>query len=264
MRDLLSDIEAGGTTDPVERARTLSRRELPKRFYKEAGTARQEDGLHAVQLDGRSVKTTGRNLLALAEEEIAARIAAEWAAQGKEIDPATMPLTRIANTAIDAVPARAGEVADDVTAYAGNDLLFYRADSPQELVERQNAAWGAVLSWAEARFGGRFVLAEGIMPVRQDAALLARIRQALAPLAPLPLAALHVATTLSGSALLALALMEGELSADAAWSAAFVDEDWNIEQWGQDPEAAALRAARRRDFDAAALILDVCAGRSIG
>ncbi|MCC4243489.1 ATP12 family chaperone protein [Stappia indica] len=263
MRDLLSDIEDGGTTDPVERARTLSRRELPKRFYKEVQVARQEDGLHAVQLDGRSVKTTGRNLLALAEEQIAARIADEWAAQGKEIDPATMPLTRIANTAIDAVPARAGEVADDVTAYAGNDLLFYRADSPQELVERQNVTWGPVLSWAEGRFGGRFVLAEGIMPVRQDAALLARIREALTPLPPLPLAALHVATTLSGSALLALALMEGELSADAAWAAAFVDEDWNIEQWGQDPEAAALRAVRRRDFDAAALILNVCAGRSL-
>lgn len=264
MRDLLSDIEAGGTTDPVERARTLSRRELPKRFYKEVGIVRQEDGLHAVQLDGRSVKTTGRNLLALAEEEIARRIAAEWAAQVKEIDPATMPLTRIANAAIDAVPARAGEVADDVTAYAGNDLLFYRADSPQTLIERQNAAWGPVIGWAEARFGGRFVLAEGVMPVRQDAALLARIRQALSPLAPLPLAALHVATTLSGSALLALALMEGEMTADAAWGAAFIDEDWNIEQWGEDPEAAALRASRRRDFDAAAVILDICAGRAVG
>ncbi|WP_186386476.1 ATP12 family chaperone protein [Stappia sp. TSB10P1A] len=264
MRDLLSDIEAGGTTDPVERARTLSRRELPKRFYKEVGIVRQEDGLHAVHLDGRTVKTTGRNLLALAEEEIARRIAAEWAAQGKEIDPATMPLTRIANAAIDAVPARAGEVADDVTAYVGNDLLFYRADSPQTLIERQNAAWGPVIGWAEARFGGRFVLAEGVMPVRQDAALLARIRQALSPLAPLPLAALHVATTLSGSALLALALMEGEMTADAAWGAAFIDEDWNIEQWGQDPEAAALRASRRRDFSAAAVILDVCAGRAAG
>lgn len=264
MRDLLSDIEAGGTTDPVERARTLSRRELPKRFYKEVGIVRQEDGLHAVQLDGRTVKTTGRNLLALAEEEIARRIAGEWAAQGKEIDPATMPLTRIANAAIDAVPARAGEVADDVTAYAGNDLLFYRADSPQTLIERQNAAWGPAIGWAEARFGGRFVLAEGVMPVRQDAALLARIRQALAPLAPLPLAALHVATTLSGSALLALALMEGEMTVDAAWGAAFIDEDWNIEQWGEDPEAAALRASRRRDFSAAAVILDVCAGRAAG
>lgn len=264
MRDLLSDIEAGGTTDPVERARTLSRRELPKRFYKEVGIVRQDDGLHAVHLDGRPVKTTGRNLLALAEEEIARRIAAEWAAQGKEIDPATMPLTRIANAAIDAVPARAGEVADDVTAYAGNDLLFYRADSPQTLIERQNAAWGPVIGWAEARFGGRFVLAEGVMPVRQDAALLARIRQALSPLAPLPLAALHVATTLSGSALLALALMEGEMTVDAAWGAAFIDEDWNIEQWGEDQEAAALRASRRRDFDAAAVILDICAGRAVG
>ncbi|MBC2860108.1 ATP12 family chaperone protein [Stappia sp. 28M-7] len=263
MRDLLSDIEAGSTVDPVKRARALSRRELPKRFYKEVQVARQDDGLHAVQLDGRPVKTTGRNLLALAEEEIARGIAGEWDAQGKEIDPATMPLTRIANVAIDAVPERAGEVADDVAAYAGNDLLFYRAETPQSLVERQNAIWGPVLSWAEARFGGRFVLAEGVMPVRQDAALLARIREALSPLAPLPLAALHVATTLSGSALLALALMEGELSADEAWAAAFVDEDWNIEHWGEDPEAAALRASRRRDFDAAALILNVCAGRGL-
>lgn len=255
MRDLLSDLEAGGPVDPVERAKVLSRRELPKRFYKEATHAPHETGGHAVLLDGRVVRTAGRNPLLLPCEDLARAVAAEWSAQGREIDPLTMPLTRISNVAIDAVPERAAEVADDVAAYAGNDLLFYRADSPQELVELQQSHWGPVIARAEKRYGGRFVLAEGIMPVRQDAGLVGRLRETLTPLPPLRLAALHVATTLTGSALLALDLAEGESAPDAVWAAAFVDEDWNIRQWGEDADAGRVRALRRRDFDAAALVL---------
>ncbi|WP_428697492.1 ATP12 family chaperone protein [Stappia sp.] len=263
MRDLLSELEAGDPVDPVERTRALSRRALPKRFYKDVSLGLQEGG-HAVLLDGRAVKTAGRKPLVLAEEALARVVAEEWRAQGEQIDPQTMPLTRIANVAIDSVPARADEVADDVAAYAGNDLVFYRAESPQELVELQEAHWGPVIAWAEARYGGRFLLAEGIMPVTQDAGLIARIRASLQPFPVLRLTGLHVATTLCGSALLALALAEGRLSADEAWAAAFVDEDWNIRLWGTDPEATQVRALRRRDFDAAASILDACSGRDIG
>ncbi|WP_417770355.1 ATP12 family chaperone protein [Stappia sp.] len=256
MRDLLSELEGGGPVDPVERTRALSRRPLPKRFYKDV-TLGAEEGGHVVLLDGRPVKTAGRKPLVLAEEALAEIVAQEWRAQGAEIDPQTMPLTRIANVAIDAVPEHAEDVADDVAAYAGNDLLFYRAESPQELVELQETRWGPVIAWAEARYGGRFVLAEGIMPVSQDAGLIARIRETLQPFPALRLTGLHVATTLSGSALLALALAEGRLTSDEAWAAAFVDEDWNIRLWGADPEAERVRAQRRRDFDAAAAVLSV-------
>lgn len=270
MRDLLKDLAEAAAADPVERARALSRRELPKRFYATVDVATEDGpddganarGRHVVRLDGRPVRTPARNLLALGHAGLAARIAAEWAAQEGEIDPATMPLTRIAQAAIDAVALRAGEVADEVAAYAANDLLVYRAEAPQELAERQDALWRPVIARAEARLGGRFVLAAGIMPVRQDAALIARLRAGLDALDPLAIAALHVATTTTGSALLALSLAEGEMAVADVWQAACVDEDWNIAQWGLDGEAERLRAARLRDLSAAAVILDACAGRA--
>jgi|UniRef100_UPI003BA9CED9 chaperone required for assembly of F1-ATPase len=266
MRDLLNDLADDAAQNPVERARALSKRELPKRFYKSVAVA-SGDGegaeAHAILLDGRPVRTKARNTLAVGHADLARRIAAEWEAQAKEIDPATMPLTRITQTAIDAVAQQAGEVADDVVAYAGNDLLVYRAEAPQELVERQDALWGPVIARAEARFTGRFVLAGGIMPVSQDAAMLARIRASLEGTSALYLTALHVATTITGSALLALALGEAEMDVDAVWEAACVDEDWNIAQWGLDGEAEQLRAVRRADLGAAALILDACRGRAI-
>ncbi|WP_349357345.1 ATP12 family protein [Stappia sp.] len=254
MRDLLSDLEAGGPLDPVERAKVLSRRELPKRFYTQVTQAPGEGG-HVVLLDGRPVKTARRAPLVLPTPTLGEKVAAEWAAQESEIDPLTMPLTRIANVAIDAVADKRDEVADDVAAFAGNDLLVYRADGPETLVARQTALWDPVIGWAETRFQGRFRLAEGIMPVTQDAGVIARVRAALDGLPALRLAALHVTTTLTGSALLALALMEGARDADAVWAAAHVDEDWNIEQWGLDAEAERVRTLRRRDLDAAAVIL---------
>ncbi|SDU20455.1 ATP12 family chaperone protein [Stappia sp. ES.058] len=255
MRDLLEELEAGGgAIDPVERAKTLSRKQLPKRFYTVVSVDAGADGF-SVMLDGRPVKTAQRSRLVLPDEGLARRVADEWDAQEKEIDPLRMPLTRIANVALDAVSKRMAEVADDIAGYAGNDLLFYRAEMPDTLVQRQNEQWGRVLAWAEARYAGRFILAQGIMPVHQDDELIARIRERLEPASPLWLAALHVATTLTGSALLALALAHEAFEAEVLWSAAHLDEDWNIEQWGADEEAQRTRALRRRDFDAAALVL---------
>jgi chaperone required for assembly of F1-ATPase len=257
MRDLLEELEAGGgALDPVERAKTLSRKQLPKRFYTVVSVDAGDDGF-SILLDGRPVRTAHRNRLVLPDEVFARRVADEWDAQETEIDPLRMPLTRIANVALDAVSKRMPEVAEDIAKYAGNDLLFYRAEMPDTLVQRQNEQWGAVLAWAEARYAGRFVLAEGIMPVRQDPALIARIRERLEPGSPLWLAALHVATTLTGSALLALALAQEAFDPDTIWRAAHLDEDWNIEQWGADEEAQRTRALRRRDFDAAAFVLSV-------
>jgi chaperone required for assembly of F1-ATPase len=175
--------------------------------------------------------------------------------QGERIDPATMPLTKLANSAIDGVSGREQAVIDDIMAYAGSDLLCYRADGPRGLIDAQREHWDPVLAWAKSEFGAPLTLAEGIVHVTQPQASLDRLRDRLAGRDPFSLAALHVMTALSGSALLALAVAEARMTAEEAWEAAHVDEDWQIAQWGEDAEAASRRAARRRDFTAAARAL---------
>ncbi|WP_269581609.1 ATP12 family chaperone protein [Roseibium sp. Sym1] len=254
MRDFLEAAQEEAAKDPEQRARELSKRELPKRFYK-AATHVAADGGYAIHLDGRPVKTPGKALLLLPSEALGAAVAAEWEAQEKEINPANMPLTRIANSAQDAVSIRFDEVADDVTRFAGNDALCYRADDPETLVETQRRLWDPVVDWAGGLLGGRFVLIEGLIHAPQPDALLAAYRGRIAGETPLRLAALHTATSLTGSALLALALKENRLDPDAVWKAAHVEEDFNIERWGEDAEAAQIRAYKRKELDAAALIL---------
>lgn len=254
MSDIFEPSPTGNTENPERRAQELSKRELPKRFYKHASHAPIEGGF-CIQLDGRPVKTPGRMTLLLPSENIAKAVAAEWDAQTTRIDPTKMPLTRIANSAQEAVAVRFEEVADDLTRFAGNDALCYRAESPDGLVARQTEILNPVLNWAGELLGGRFSLIAGVIHAAQPEELLAAFRGRLDRLSPLQLAALHTATTLSGSALLALALAEAYLTPDAAWTAAHVEEDWNIERWGEDAEAQQVRGYKRREFDAAALIL---------
>lgn len=167
-----------------------------------------------------------------------------------------MPVTRLANSAIDGVAPRLEEVRADVLAYAGTDLLCYRAGEPEGLVALQAQRWDPVLGWAERRLGARFVLAEGVMHVPQPAVTLAAFASALAHYDDaFAVAGLHVATTLTGSALLGLALAEGAVGVEDAWAAAHVDEDWNMQLWGEDAEALARRARRFEEFRAAALAL---------
>jgi chaperone required for assembly of F1-ATPase len=165
-----------------------------------------------------------------------------------------MPLTRFANSVVDAVVDRVEAVAADVAKYFGSDLLFYRAGHPEALVAREAALWDPVLFWAADALGAHFILAEGIVHVRQPDSAIEAARGGL-PGDPWSIAALHVITTLTGSALLALALLRGVLDSDQVWAAAHVDEDWNMEKWGVDEEVAARRAARLIDFRAAATIL---------
>ncbi len=252
MRDSLGDLDAGADS-PMARAQAAQRPVRPKRFYKEAGVG-PVDGGFAVLLDGRPVRTPARAVLAVPTQALAEALAAEWAAQGEEIDPFSMPLTRLVNVALDRVAPEAAAVREEVANYAGTDLLFYRAEGPDALLERQAAQWDPILEWLNETYGARFFLSEGIRHVAQPDDALARVRARL-PQGPLALAALHVITTLTGSALLALALAEGRLDADAVWAAAHVDEDWNRDQWGEDELAAARRAARRIEFDAAVALL---------
>ena len=259
MRDILNDLESGqalSDPDPMRRAQIQMRTPLPKRFYKDVAVAEGEGGF-IVQLDGRAVKTPGKALLVLPTEAAARLIADEFAAQGETLDLASMPVYRLVNTAIDGVANDPQAVVEDILRFSSSDLLCYRADGPETLVARQNEAWDSVLDWARATLGARFVLAEGVIHVDQPRDAITAIGIHLNQRAePLRLAALHVMTTLTGSALLALAVDFGELDAETAWKAAHVDEDFQAEHWGQDAEALARRANRKRDLMAAAQLLE--------
>ncbi|PRX05433.1 UNVERIFIED_ORG: chaperone required for assembly of F1-ATPase [Martelella mediterranea] len=237
--------------DPIRRAQELMRAELPKKFYSEASIAAEGEGF-AVKLDGRSVKTPSRNPLILPTAAAAEHVRAEWQAQENVIDPAKMPVTRLANTVIDGVSLNSEAVFEEIIAYAGNDMLFYRAESPQELVERQKLEWDPVLDWFAAEFGARFVLVEGIIFAGQPAESIEAFRRELSRhTEPFALGALHVMTTISGSALLALALARGRIDLDTGWALANLEENWTIEHWGRDEEAERRRAKHFEDMSAA-------------
>ncbi|SCW37284.1 ATP12 family chaperone protein [Ancylobacter rudongensis] len=224
---------------------------LPKRFYKQARAAATENGLFRIELDGRPVRTPGRNLVAVAGERLAQALAQEWDAQGEFIDPVTMPITRLANSAIDGVASAMTEVGEEIVRYAGSDLLCYRVDTPAQLVALHAELWDPLLAWARERFGATFMLSEGVVHVAQPPRTLEALSAAL-PGDPLRLAALNLMTTLSGSAILALAVAHGRLSPEEAWRAAHADEEVQEKLWGSDAEALARRATRFRDFEAAA------------
>jgi len=263
MRDILEDLEAGkllSDPDPVRRAQLQMKTPLPKRFYKDVSVAPVENGF-AVHLDGRPVRTPGKAVMVLPTEKAANLVADEFAAQGEVIDPVTMPVMRLVNTAVDGVATDPQAVLEDVLRFASSDLLCYRADAPQGLVDRQNKHWDPVLDWARGRLGARFNLAEGVIHVEQPRETIAVLGSHLGQRAePMRLAAIHVMTSLTGSALLALAVDFGEIDGEEAWLAAHVDEDWQIEHWGHDAEAVARRSARKRDMMAAVSLLEALQG----
>ena len=250
MREL---FENAPPDDPIEATRRSMRTALPRRFYATVATAAVADG-YAVRLDDKPVRTPARRVLAAPTLALAEAIAAEWQAQKDVIDPAKMPLTRLANAIIDGVADAPLPVADEIAKYLASDLLFYRAGSPPGLVECQARHWDPILDWARQALGADFRLGEGVVYVAQPQTTLAAACAAI-PLEPWRLGAVHVVTTLTGSALIALAMARGALSVDAAWQAAHVDEDWNVAQWGRDEMAIARREFRFAEFQAAATVL---------
>ena len=253
MRELFDEVAGKSPLDPEELVRRAARRPKRKRFYARAGVAEGRDGF-AVTLDDKPIRTPSGRQVVVPAAEIADLIVAEWEAQQEFIDPLTMPMTRFANSVVDAVVDRVDAVTEDVAKYFQSDLLFYRAGHPEALVAREAAHWDPLLFWAADTLGAHFILAEGIVHVRQPESAIAAARAVL-PGDPWSIAALHVITTLTGSALLALALLHGVIDSDRAWAAAHVDEDWNSEKWGVDDEVAARRTTRLVDFRAAAGIL---------
>lgn len=226
---------------------------LAKRFYRSVSVG--DGAFFQILLDGRPVRTPKKRALVLPTRALAAAVAAEWDAQTDNIDPSLMPLTRFSNTAIDAVSEQLDAVANDIAAYAGSDLLCYRAENEANLAASQAAAWDPVLAWADQVLGAKFKTGVGVMPFEQPALALTRFSGALEPHEPFRLTGLHVLTTLTGSAILALALNSGFIVPEKAWAAAHVDEDYQIALWGPDEEAAARRAQRKAEFDAASQLL---------
>ncbi len=220
-----------------------------KRFYENADATRSSDGW-TVALDGRTVKTPARNALAVPARKLADAIAAEWAGQEDKIDPAAMPLTGLANAAIDRVHPHQQTFAAELAEYGETDLLCYRADSPTELVARQCAAWDPLLEWAQKRFDIGFETTTGIVHRPQPAPTVERLRAATEIYSPFHLAGLSPIVRIGGSLVAALALVENAFDEDVIWSATRIDEDWQASQWGEDEDAIATRDARRREFSA--------------
>jgi chaperone required for assembly of F1-ATPase len=208
-----------------------------KRFYKEVSIAPEGDG-YSVRLDGRTVKTPGRNTLVLPTPALADAVAEEWRLQDEEVEPASMLLTKAANTAIERVVPHRGEILDELLRYGGGDLLCYRAEEAA-LAERQRLAWDPVLDWLAKRHGARLIATIGVTHVPQSGEALLALGRALAPIDPFVLTGLYGATTLTGSLALALALEDAHLDTSAAFEKAFLDERYQAEKWGRDSEAEA-------------------------
>ncbi|WP_019904690.1 ATP12 family protein [Methylobacterium sp. 77] len=252
--DWLGASDAPPVHDPHRAVRAQTRPALPKRFYETAGLSKNDEGFR-LTLDGRPANTPARNPLSLPTRALGEAVAAEWAAQVASIDPATMPLTRLANTAIDGVAPRREAVIDDLSAYAGTDLVAYRAADPERLVADQARAWDPLLDWARETLGARLILSEGVMHVTQPEPSVAALRSAIAAVdGPFRLAALHTMTTLTGSLLIALATLHGRLTPQEAWTAAHVDEAYQASVWGSDAEAEARHVLRKHEFEAAATL----------
>jgi chaperone required for assembly of F1-ATPase len=224
-----------------------------KRFYEKASV--RED--NSVVLDGKSLKTPRGVALDLPARSLAEAIAEEWRAQGEEIDPQSMPLTKLANTAIDGVTPRRDEVIAEIVAFAKHDHLCYRTDKPAELARRQSEAWDPLLDWAAERYGAPLMTVHGVTSVAQPASSLAALRRAVEAFDPFALSALHVIASICGSLVLALAVAARRLSAEEAFALSQVDERFQAEKWGLDSEAE-MRAKRlERELVTAARFMDL-------
>ncbi len=228
-----------------------------KRFWKTA-TAEACEGGFTVRLDGRAVKTPAKSAFVLPTLAMAQAAAAEWDSQVKEVRPETMPVTRMANSAIDKVAVQFDEVAGLLAAYGESDLLCYRATGPAELIARQEAVWNPLLDWAAAVLGAPLVATAGVVHVAQPPGSIAALRARLFALTPFRLAAMHDLIAISGSLILGFAVAEHHLTAAEAFSISRIDEQWQAEKWGEDEEAAALEALKRAALIEAARFWNLC------
>jgi chaperone required for assembly of F1-ATPase len=225
-----------------------------KRFYKHAAIA-EIDGAHAVQLDGRTVKTPAGKLLAVPSRPLAEAMAVEWEAQGEEIKPKSMPMTQLASTALDRVGPERVAIREQLANFADTDLLCYRAEFPPDLVARQTSQWQPLLEWAAEELGSRLVVTSGVIAVEQPAEAVAALLARVDSYDVWRLTVAQAACAAAGSLVLALALVEGRLNGEQTYDLSQLDETYQIEKWGEDWEAADRRAALKRDILAAERLL---------
>jgi chaperone required for assembly of F1-ATPase len=229
-----------------------------KRFWKTADAVAEQEGW-GVRLDARPLRTPGKALLVVPTESLAQAIAEEWGAAGETVDRRAMPLTGLANAAIDQVTPDRLTFAAGLAKYAEADLACYRAEGPQTLAERQAASWDGLLGWARRRFDVDFAVTTGIIHVEQPPATVERLAHEVAARDAFHLAGLSPLVTIGGSLVAALAVTEDAMTAAQAWDAVSIDERWQIEKWGADAEAQAAMDNRRADFFAAARFLQLLA-----
>ncbi len=232
-------------------------RNLPKRFYKKVTIAETAGG-YDIRLDDRVLKTPLKRNFTVPTRKMAQAIADEWDAQQTHVNPATMIVTRLANTAVDRVHGDETRIVSELADFAASDLVCYRAGSPDPLVRRQAAHWDPVLAWVKSALGVQFVCVKGIVHHAQPDTAIAAIADALSNETRFRLTAIHNMTTLTGSTLIAMMVGSDALPGEEAWAAAHVDEDWQSEQWGRDDEAEARRAERKQDFESTVKFLRMC------
>ncbi len=221
-----------------------------KRFWREARVVEAHDGF-SIALDGRLVRTPGKRTLVVPSATLADALAHEWNGQGETVDPSEMPMTRLANSAVDGVVVRRAEVVDEVARFGATDLVCYRAIEPAELVERQSASWQPLVDWIATECGIRLRIVAGVVPAAQSRATNDAFHAAVSAVDDFHLTGLHAATAASGSLVIGLALARGRLDAEAAWSSSQLDETYQIERWGEDAAAADRRARLRVDIETA-------------
>ena len=244
----------GGNPDPQELARKIAaqavyERPLAKRFYTSVDLLDQAGG-YGLVLDGKPVKTPLKRNLFMPTKTLADAVAGEWESQEEHINPATMLLTKLCNTALDRVGEDRQRIVDEIVDYANSDLLCYRAEGPVELVARQVERWDPVLDWASDALGARCSVTGGVVHQNQPDACLAAFRKFVDGFDDFAIAGFHNVMTLTGSAVLAAAAKEEFLPGDQIWALAHIDEDWQIEQWGEDAEEANRRQTRQEEFSA--------------
>ncbi|MBL0914748.1 MAG: ATPase [Sphingopyxis sp.] len=227
-----------------------------KRFWKQAEVVREGEGW-GVALDGRPVRTPKRAPLAVENRTLAEAIAEEWNAVGEDIDPARMPLTGIANAAIDIADENPAAFAEPIAAYAESELFCYREDRDPALQSEQIAVWNPLLAWAEQRYGIEFALAEGVLPIDQPVVTVAALREAVLAHDPFRLAPLTLLVTIGGSLIAGLALIEKAFSPAELWEAVSLDELYQERRWGADGEAQKARALREAEWHNAARFLSL-------
>ncbi|MGF7157901.1 ATP12 family chaperone protein [Bartonella heixiaziensis] len=256
MREILHHFDRPlSKNNSIQKAQNLSRQSLPKRFYKEVKIACEEGGF-SLLLDGYPVKTPARRPFLVPKEACAVLVAQEFESQKQVIDPVKMPITRLVNTVIDGVADDMQVIFEDLLRFVACDMIFYRAQTPKELMQRQCEQWDPLLDWAEEKLDARFHLTEGLMHIEQPWEAIQAVSHYLRKVeSPYILAALHMMTTLTGSALIALAFTAGKINSDRAWDIAHLDENWMTEQWGIDEEAMAHRTHKKAEFNAATVII---------